>query len=470
MTEKTSVAIIGAGISGLAAGWLLSQDDNYHVTIFDSLNKNGLDFQGLDVPAGDLIFQNTAPIRIDVPFRFHTPNIYINFTQMCSVLGVETHKYEQDILVCDRDGNTIMNYTTIQLLGYSIPWFYFRNFITIKFWTCLWDLYWFRKTSWVDYNKGLLDGISFGAYLDQKHPRHVFQDYLLSYLSLVCTCSFQVLRDYPCTILVRFLHDMTAGVGLYQFTHGTKDIADRLEKPIGCRQYDTTVVSVYPSGSKVCIQLKDGSTTLFDRVILATQPDVTAKLLEGRPDLLREMELLLQFPVVQTAMTIHTDASVLPPTLHSVRPHDAPKNVLQISSDGSFGHKILNRAYPFMAGVTDPLLVQTWGLHNPALPQSVIHTCNMKRQVFTVASLSARRELLSLQGQHNVWFCGGYTIETVPLLESGVCCAAEVVRSWGVRIPWDFVSLPAPVPSQAEVPLPFLFAAVCAMVAAVASS
>jgi len=457
--EPINVAIIGAGISGLTAGWLLSQDPSaYRITLFDSLIKNGLDFQGLEVAPGDKLFQNTEAIRIDVPFRFHVPNIYLNFTQMCRVLGVKTHKYEQHLMVCDKNGSSIMNYSTASLFGFSIPVFSFWNYFSPLFWSTLWQLYWFRVASWEEYLKGSLKGKTFGDYLTSTGQTQHFQDYILSYLSFVCTCDFEVVRNYPAELLVRFCHDMTAGIGLYQFTHGTKDVSDRLEKPIQDRRYNTMVAQIVPSEEQVDVHLTDGTKHKFDRVILATQPDVTAKLLKGIDSMQKEVELLQQFPVVSTAMTIHTDHSLLP---NGVTYNDSPKNILQTAENSSLAHKIINKSYPFMSSVKEPLLIQTWALHNPAKPDTVIHSCYMKRQTFTVPSLGAISQLDDLQGKNNIWFCGGYTIPTVPLLESGVVAAAALLMKWGVKIPWNFVPLPARLEGP-RVPLFKIFVLVAA--------
>jgi hypothetical protein len=88
---------------------------------------------------------------IDVPFRYHVPNIYHNLTNMCKVLGVRTRKYDQDIALYDCNGtlalNTqvftfpgdfIMGYSTFSLFGFSLPKFFLRNFTSKKFYIFLW--------------------------------------------------------------------------------------------------------------------------------------------------------------------------------------------------------------------------------------------------------------------------------------------------------------------------------------------
>jgi len=96
-----------------------------------------------------------------------------------------------------------------------------------------------------------------------------------------------------------------------------------------------------------------------------------------------------------------------------------------------------------MENVTNPLFL-TWAVKNPAQKEAVIHTITMKRQIFTVDSMTAINKLDELQGKHNIWFCGGYNIPTIPLLESGVTSAALLLTKWGVHIPWELVSQEVP--------------------------
>lgn len=102
--------------------------------------------------------------------------------------------------------------------------------------------YWFRKTSWKHWQEGSLKGKTFLQYLTQQKISGSFiDDFLLNYLSrmypryfivltrlVVHTCTYDTLRQYPAELIVKFLHDMTSGYGLWRFSYGTKDVAERL--------------------------------------------------------------------------------------------------------------------------------------------------------------------------------------------------------------------------------------------------
>eukprot|EP01126_Amoeba_proteus_P040704 TRINITY_DN4356_c0_g2_i2.p1 TRINITY_DN4356_c0_g2~~TRINITY_DN4356_c0_g2_i2.p1 ORF type:complete len:268 (-),score=54.29 TRINITY_DN4356_c0_g2_i2:160-963(-) len=229
----SKIAVIGGGISGLTLGWLLARKNNYDVTLYEAMATNGLDGYGMDVPANDPTFKNAVPIRLDVPFRYHVPNIYVNLTQMCKVIGVKTNQFSQDIAVFGSRGNFILGYSTLHVGNYSLPIPYLRNFVSYHFWDYMWKLYWFRKKSMADLNSGKLVGKTFLSYLQELNLSVDFiEDFLLNYLSLVHTCEFEMLRNYPAELLVRFLYDVTCGYGLWHFTNGTKDVAERLMEPI----------------------------------------------------------------------------------------------------------------------------------------------------------------------------------------------------------------------------------------------
>lgn len=109
---------------------------------------------------------------------------------------------------------------------------------------------------------------------------------------MVHTCTFDTLKQYPAEILVKFLHDMTSGYGLWRFTYGTKDVAERLlvsrrriklaharQKPFQlCSGTRIAKIELVPNGVKLFFP--DGKFEVFDDVVIATQPNVAVKIIE----------------------------------------------------------------------------------------------------------------------------------------------------------------------------------------------
>eukprot|EP01127_Copromyxa_protea_P015861 TRINITY_DN4631_c0_g1_i3.p1 TRINITY_DN4631_c0_g1~~TRINITY_DN4631_c0_g1_i3.p1 ORF type:complete len:459 (-),score=88.60 TRINITY_DN4631_c0_g1_i3:209-1531(-) len=411
--NKGKIAIIGGGISGLTAGWLLSRKGDYDVTLYEAMDGNGLDGFALNVAANHPIFENPKDLRIDVPFRYHVPNIYANLTQMCRVLGVKTQQYEQDIILYDKNENFLFGYSTLHLAGHSMPLPYLRNFVTPTFYSYMWQFYWFRKQSWEDWQQGKLKGKTFQQYLKEKAiPSHFSENFLLNYLSLVHTCTYETLREYPAALLVKFLHDMTSGYGLWKFTHGTKDVAERLLEPEQFKLCpNTRITKLEKQQGGVKVFFPDGKSEVFDDVILATQPNVATKIIDSIPELDEPKKHLQKFPVVTSTMAIHTDISILP-----TKKSPVSKNVLQSMTDSCLAHKILNKNYDSLNGMKTTV-IQTWSMEKcPAEAKTVISESRMNRQIHTLDSLDAADKIVELQGKHRVWFCGGYTLHTSTFL------------------------------------------------------
>eukprot|EP01126_Amoeba_proteus_P040706 TRINITY_DN4356_c0_g2_i6.p1 TRINITY_DN4356_c0_g2~~TRINITY_DN4356_c0_g2_i6.p1 ORF type:complete len:172 (-),score=24.98 TRINITY_DN4356_c0_g2_i6:56-571(-) len=138
-------------------------------------------------------------------------------------------------------------------------------------------------------------------------------------------------------------------------------------------------------------------------------------------------------------MSIHTDTEILPKSIVGT----TTKNILQSMGNTTCAHKILNYTYTFLEHLHNPIVVQTWSIgKSPARPETLLSEVVMNRQIHTLSSLGAADKILSLQGKHNVWFCGGYTLHRVPLLESGVIAACEIAKSFGVQIPWNYSKEP----------------------------
>jgi len=176
--------------------------------------------------------------------------------------------------------------------------------------------------------------------------------------------------------------------------------------------------------------LSDGKKINFDHVLLATQPNVTAKILGNEQKFIKQKKLLELIPVVESVMTIHTDLSLLPKSIS--------KNNLQNKGDRALAHKILNWSLPFLKNLKQPVMMSFSLTDIPIPDHSKLFSTKMKRQVHTFESIDAAEQLKLLQGKHNIWYCGGYMVSAVPLLESGVTIACELGPRFNAVVPWDF--------------------------------
>ena len=80
-SARQRIAVIGSGVSGLSAAWLLSQ--SHDVVLYEADNRAGGHANTIDVPG-------TGPV--DTGFIVYNERNYPNFTAMMDHLGVQSIK------------------------------------------------------------------------------------------------------------------------------------------------------------------------------------------------------------------------------------------------------------------------------------------------------------------------------------------------------------------------------------------
>ena len=189
------------------------------------------------------------------------------------------------------------------------------------------------------------------------------------------------------------------------------------------------VIGVRRSGGGVIVTDGQGRTEPFDACVLACHADETLGLLADVDD--AERALLGAFAYQSNRAVLHTDAAAMPKRrrlwsswnyLGNDAGADAPPTVTYW----------MNRLQPL---VTAENLFVTLNPARPLAEGAEIAAYDYAHPIFDAAAVAAQRQLWSLQGRRQTWFCGsyfGYGFHEDGL-QSGLA-AAEAIG--GVRRPW----------------------------------
>ena len=123
------IAVVGSGISGMSAAWLLSQ--NHDVTLFEREGRIGGHSNTF------LVNDHWGPaIPVDTGFIVFNEATYPNLTALFKHLGVKTGPSDMSFAVSLDQGK--LEYSGTGLSGlFAQP----RNLINLRFWMMLRDLY-----------------------------------------------------------------------------------------------------------------------------------------------------------------------------------------------------------------------------------------------------------------------------------------------------------------------------------------
>jgi predicted NAD/FAD-binding protein len=409
----------------MSAAWLLSQ--RHDVTVYERGERIGGHSHTVDVPNGN------GEIPVDTGFIVYNETAYPNLTALFAYLDVATEPSDMSFAV-SLDGGRL-EYSGRGLTGLFAQK---TNLFRPRFWSMLTDIHRFYREAPTDVT--LLDELhtTLGDYLDTRSYGQAFRDdHLLPMAGAIWSAPPQAMLAYPAASFIRF-HD----------NHGLLQVANRPQWRTvtgGCRCYVERLTESYLdrielgiAAKKVCrrggrVGVLDaaGRMQWFDHVVIATHADQALTMLDDPSP--AERTLLGAFSYSKNLAVLHSDPSLMPKrrviwsSWNYIGPPspDAPANGCTVTY-------WMNRLQNISS--TAPLFVTL----NPQCapdPRTVIATETYNHPLFDAPAVRAQRQLWSLQGTRNTWYCGSYFGAGFHEdgLQSGLAVAEAV---GGVRRPW----------------------------------
>ncbi|MDE2501589.1 MAG: FAD-dependent oxidoreductase, partial [Burkholderiales bacterium] len=191
------IAVIGSGISGLAAAWLLAQ--RHRVTLYEADARLGGHSHTVDVPRAE-----GGTLAVDTGFIVYNEPAYPNLTALFAHLGVPTRPSDMSFAV-SLDGGRF-EYSGTDLGGLFAQR---GNLLSLRFWSMLRDLLRF-------YRQAPLDAPGLGLmpldeYLDRGGYGRAFRDdHLYPMAAAIWSTPAAEIGRYPAQAFVRFCenHDL----------------------------------------------------------------------------------------------------------------------------------------------------------------------------------------------------------------------------------------------------------------------
>ena len=414
-----SIAVIGAGISGMSAAWLLSQ--GHDVTVYEAEPRLGGHSNTVDAATAD------GTTAVDTGFIVYNPPNYPNLTALFDHLEVPTKPAPMSFSV-SLDGGAF-EYGTEGLGGLFAQR---RNLVSPRFWSMLGEIVRFHREARRDHGAMLESGQSLGDYLDAGGYGAAFQqDHILPQAGAIWSATLREIRDYPAAAFVRFFdnHGLLSLTGRPQWRTvegGSRAYVQRLTAAYADRvRLGRAVTGVRRATGGVLVRDSAGQIERYDHAVLATHADQTLRLLEDPSA--DERRILGAFRYTANRAVLHTDTRAMPRR----RAAWCSWNYVGTSA-GEGGITYWMNALQSLPGA--PLMVSLNPLSEPE-PEHVLWTKTYEHPLFDRAAIAAQRELWSLQGRSRTWFCGAYFGAGFHEdgLQSGLA-AAEALG--GLRRPW----------------------------------
>lgn len=430
------IAVVGGGISGLGAAWLLAR--GHHVTLIEAQDAVGGHTNTVDCPTP----QGTVPV--DTGFIVYNERNYPHLTALFERLRVPTHASDMSFAFSARD-------IDLEYAGDNLRTLFAqrRNLLRPAFWRMTADILRFNRAANARLDEGLDESATLGELLDELDMAEPFRRYyLLPMSAAIWSCPQDEMLAFPAERFLRFFRN-----------HGLIQLADRPRWRTvagGGREYlrrmlpgiqrvitGTPVRRVERGPRQVSIYGDGGLIGHFDQVVIGAHADQALAMLE-RPSFW-ERTLLGAFRYQDNVAWLHGDRALMPRRravwsawnhlTQDVREGDCPVAV-------SYW---MNRLQPL---ATDAGIFVT--LNPPRAPaaESTHRRIVYQHPVFDHGAVRAQRLLPRIQGRDRIWFCGSYF--GYGFHEDGLRSAVDVARRLGIAAPWDR-ALPSAAPAPAAV-------------------
>ena len=409
------IAIVGSGISGLSAAWLLSRQ--HDVVLFE-----GNDYLGGHTDTHRVEVDGRT-LEVDTGFIVHNPGNYPLLTRLFDELGVATQATTMGFSV--QDARSGLEYNATSLDGLFCQR---RNLASPRFWGMLRDLARFYRAA-----PALLDddrpGPSLGEYLDANRYGTAFRDqHLVPMASALWSSPEQSVLAFPAKYLVQFManHHMLQLTGRPEWRvlrGGSRryveamlarwDVQVRLSSPVHGIVRDAQGVSVR------C----DGGGERFDQVVLACHSDQALQLLDDASDAEREILGAIRYQANDTVL--HTDARLLPRNRKAWAAWNAhlPADPAQACT--------VSYCMNLLQGLpADTPLIVTLNRTQDIDPARILQRRQYAHPVHTHAAVAAQARRHEIQGVQRTWFAGAYW--GWGFHEDGIRSGVDVAQGLGV--------------------------------------
>lgn len=406
------VAIVGSGISGLAAAHALS--GRAEVSLFEAGSYFGGHTHTVDVTLATP--QGVVTHGVDTGFLVLNERTYPKLLKLFAELGVVTAKSDMSFSVQAFDPT---NERALEWSGCNLNTVFAQrsNLVNGQFWGMLRDLLRFNALTTHIAQSGTEAELAqpLGDFLREHRFGSAFCDwYFLPMMACIWSCPTAQMLQFPVATMVRFCHNH----GLLQITNrpqwwtvqgGARHYVEKITARLQDKRLNSPVrliesVPAMPAQAAAVRISTDAGQELFDKVIIATHANQALALL-ATPTWFEHNTLGVMRTQPNRAV-LHTDASVLPKRQAAWAAWNYERAPATVKENARVClHYLINRLQPLPW--QQPVVVSL----NPARdidPARILGSYDYAHPVFDQAAVAAQSQMHLLQGEQGRYYCGAW--------------------------------------------------------------
>ncbi|MGH9200041.1 MAG: NAD(P)/FAD-dependent oxidoreductase [Vicinamibacterales bacterium] len=425
------IAVVGGGVAGLTAAWLLRKDHDVCLYEKDSVvgghaHTEHLSFRDREFP-------------VDTAFIQFCTERYPTFSRLLDYLRVPSHSVPTSFS-CHIEGRDVQYVYGPQrtrflarLSDWRQPAFRRTMWETVRFFRNAREL--------LDHGNGAgnhAHGLTVGAYLEREgYSREFAFNLLLPMAAALWSLPLQACAELDAAAFVGAVSD--AGyLSFWRRQHwqtvsgGSHQYVSRLAASLDGRiRTGTEVCRVVRHQDRVVIRDSRGGEDTFDHVIMASHADQTLRVLGDASD--SERRILGGFRYFANTLYLHHDLTLMPQSLSRW----ATWNYFA-RDDNTDANRPVSHTYWMnrLQGLDEnfPTFVSLNPFRPPAddLVERIFH---YHHPTLDAATVSGQRSLPQIQGVNRTWFCGAAYYRWGSH-EDALCTGLQVARAFGADLPW----------------------------------
>jgi predicted NAD/FAD-binding protein len=303
--QKLRVAVVGGGVAGITAAYLLQQ--HHDVTLIEKNATIGGHTHTVLIPDGE---DRGTPV--DTGFIVLNDRTYPCFNRLLQQLQVPIQPSDMSFSYFSEDSGFQYASRDVNSLFAQR-----RNFFDPGFLRLLLEIVRFNRVASRELRQNRLDGLTLGAFLERFRFGPRFRDqYILPMAAAIWSSPDAEVADFPMATFARFFQN-----------HGLLTVRDQpqwyvvkggshtyvkafMARFSGTLQPAAPVAGIRRSQAAVTVRLADGSQASYDHVVIAAHADEAFRLLDDPSE--DEKRLLGPWRYSTNRVVLHTDPGFMP--------------------------------------------------------------------------------------------------------------------------------------------------------------
>ena len=423
MEKQQRIAVVGGGIAGLSAAWLLQQ--RHEIRLFEAETVLGGHAHTVEIP------DPQGPVHIDTGFVVYNERNYPLLTRLFAALQVPTQATDMSFSYSLQPGGIEYAGTDLNTLFAQR-----RNLIRPRFLKMVSDILRFNRLGKRLLAEDRVSEATLGEFLtEHRFGRGFTEDYLLPMAAAIWSCPAATMRGFPVRGFLEFFHnhgllDIEGRPQWRTVVGGSRAYVERLAERLhpGTVRH-AGVNEVRQTGGRWRVTTAEG-TDLFDSVVFACHADdALAMLATPTPE---QTALLGACRFQANRALLHTDTRLMPESRrvwaswnYLTQQQGVDEQCVSVSYHMNSLHRLERRKDYIIS-------LNPWREPHPT---TVLGEYHWRHPVLDAAAVQATARLSDIQGLNGVYVAGAWT--GFGFHEDGIRSAVDVARWLGVSPPWE---------------------------------